>query len=53
VKVYTITGSNGKVYSKEICGGPHVETLAGMGTYKIIKQEAVAAGIKRIKAVLE
>jgi alanyl-tRNA synthetase len=53
VKVYTITGADGKIYSKEICGGPHVETLAGMGTYKIIKQEAVAAGIKRIKAVLE
>jgi alanyl-tRNA synthetase len=53
VKVYTITSSAGKVYSKEICGGPHVESLAGMGTYKIIKQESVAAGIKRIKAVLE
>jgi alanyl-tRNA synthetase len=53
VKVYTITGKNGKVYSKEICGGPHVETLKGMGKYRITKQEAVAAGIKRIKAVLE
>jgi len=53
VKVYTVTGPDGKVYSKEICGGPHVETLNGMGTYKIKKQESVAAGIKRIKAVLE
>jgi len=52
VKVYTISKGN-KIYSKEICGGPHVETLAGIGTYKIKKQEAVAAGIKRIKAVLE
>ena len=53
VKVYTITGPDGTVYSKEICGGPHVETLKGMGTYKIKKQESVAAGIKRIKAILE
>ena len=53
VKVYTIAGKDGTVYSKEICGGPHVETLKGIGTYKIKKQESVAAGIKRIKAVLE
>jgi alanyl-tRNA synthetase len=53
VKVYTIIDVKGKVYSKEICGGPHVTTLKGMGTYKITKQESVAAGIKRIKAVLE
>ncbi len=53
VKVYTITSPTGTVYSKEICGGPHVETLVGMSTYKIKKQESVAAGIKRIKAVLE
>jgi alanyl-tRNA synthetase len=53
VKVYTIADKNGKVYSKEICGGPHVETLKGMGKYKIKKQESVAAGIKRIKAILE
>jgi len=53
VKVYTITDKAGTVYSKEICGGPHVETLKGIGAYKIKKQESVAAGIKRIKAVLE
>ena len=53
VKVYTITGKDGTIYSKEICGGPHVKTLKDMGHYKIIKQESVAAGIKRIKAILE
>jgi alanyl-tRNA synthetase len=53
VKVYTIKDSKGKVYSKEICGGPHVESLKGMGKYRIKKQESVAAGIKRIKAVLK
>jgi len=53
VKVYTVIGKNGKVFSKEICGGPHVENTKGMGIFKIAKQEAVAAGVRRIKAVLE
>jgi alanyl-tRNA synthetase len=52
VKVYTVTDGK-KVYSKEICGGPHVKTVKGMGHFKILKQESVAAGVKRIKAVLE
>ncbi|MFA5358060.1 MAG: alanine--tRNA ligase, partial [archaeon] len=52
VKVYTVTdGKN--IYSKEICGGPHVKTVKGLGHFKILKQESVAAGVKRIKAVLE
>ncbi len=52
VKVYTIKKGN-EIYSKEICGGPHVENTKGMGKFRIAKQEAVAAGIRRIKAVLE
>ena len=48
VKVYTIGD-----FSKEICGGPHVERTGGMGHFKIVKEEGVAAGIRRIKAVLE
>ncbi len=48
VKVYTIGD-----FSKEICGGPHVERTGGMGHFRIIKEEGVAAGIRRIKAVLE
>ncbi len=53
VKVYTVHGADGSVFSRELCGGPHVETTNGMGTFKIVKEEAVAAGIRRIKAVLE
>ncbi len=53
VKVYTMQGKDGTIYSKEICGGPHVESLKGMGKFKIKKQESVAAGVKRVKAVLE
>jgi len=52
VKVYTIGGTEGEVYSRELCGGPHVETTANMGTFKIEKEEAVAAGVRRIKATL-
>ncbi|MGI6589643.1 MAG: alanine--tRNA ligase [Candidatus Iainarchaeum sp.] len=53
VKVYTITGKSGKVYSNEICGGPHVEDCKGMGIYKIVKEESSSAGVRRIKAILE
>ncbi|MFA6416174.1 MAG: alanine--tRNA ligase [Candidatus Paceibacterota bacterium] len=48
VKVYKI-GS----FSTEFCGGPHVANTADLGTFKITKEEAVAAGVRRIKAVLE
>jgi alanyl-tRNA synthetase len=48
VKVYTIGD-----FSKEICGGPHVENIGILGHFKIIKEEAVSAGIRRIKAILE
>jgi alanyl-tRNA synthetase len=47
VKVYSI----GNV-SKEICGGPHVEHTNTLGTFKIKKEEASSAGVRRIKAVL-
>ena len=47
VKTYTIGD-----FSKEICGGPHVEHTGVLGKFKIAKQENVSAGIKRIKAIL-
>ncbi|MFH1500483.1 MAG: alanine--tRNA ligase-related protein [archaeon] len=40
-------------FSKEICAGPHVKNTSELGKFKIRKQESVAAGIRRIKAVLE
>ena len=48
VNVYSI----GNV-SKEICGGPHVKSTGELGTFKIKKEEASSAGVRRIKAVLE
>lgn len=39
-------------YSKEICGGPHVDRLGKLGTFKIKKEQASSRGVRRIKAVL-
>ncbi len=47
VKVYSIGE-----FSKEVCGGPHVESLQGMGRFKIKKEQSSSAGVRRIKAVL-
>jgi alanyl-tRNA synthetase len=52
VKVYSMVGKSGKVYSRELCGGPHVENTKDMGKFKIKKEEASSAGVRRIKAVL-
>ena len=48
VKVYSI----GK-FSKEVCGGPHVASSGEVGRIKIVKEEAVSAGVRRIRATLE
>ena len=40
-------------YSKEFCGGPHVKNTKEVGKFKIIKEEACSAGVRRIKAVVE
>ncbi len=53
VSVYYIGDSLGTAVSKEFCGGPHVENIGSLGHFKIQKEEAVSAGVRRIKAVLE
>lgn len=52
VSVYTI-GEGDSVFSREFCGGPHVGNTRELGIFKITKEEAVSAGVRRIKAVLE
>jgi alanyl-tRNA synthetase len=52
VKVYTV-GDDKNPYSREICGGPHAQNTGELGVFKIKKEEASSAGIRRIKAVLE
>ncbi len=58
VSIYTIGAQTGKrgeanLFSMEFCGGPHVEHTGQLGHFKIAKEEAVSAGVRRIKAVLE
>ena len=61
VKVYTVgdpeqsvlVNASSPTFSREICGGPHVEHTGVMGHFKIVKEESSSAGIRRIKAVLE
>lgn len=48
IKVYSVGD-----FSKEICGGPHVSNTSELGHFKIKKEEATSAGVRRIKAVLE
>jgi len=48
VKVYSIGD-----FSKEVCGGPHVQRTGKMGHFKILKEQSSSAGVRRIKAVLE
>jgi len=48
VNVYAIDG-----FSREVCGGPHVEHTGILGRFRIVKEESSAAGVRRIRAVLE
>jgi alanyl-tRNA synthetase len=54
VTVYYIGNDISSAYSKEFCGGPHVSNTSELkGEFKIQKEEAVSAGVRRIKATLE
>lgn len=57
VSIYTIgePGKRGeaKLFSLEFCGGPHVKSTSELGKFKIAKEEACSAGVRRIKAILE
>ncbi|MBT3816776.1 MAG: alanine--tRNA ligase [Candidatus Magasanikbacteria bacterium] len=61
VKVYTVGDPAGMAegnpesdtFSKEICGGPHVESTGVLGKFRIKKEESSSAGIRRVKGVLE
>jgi len=52
VSVYSIV-EKGRVASREICGGPHASRTGALGHFRIQKEEASSAGVRRIKAILE
>jgi len=53
VKVYSIGDEENGYFSREFCGGPHMPNTALLGKFKIMKEESVSSGVRRIKAVLE
>ncbi|OGZ62408.1 MAG: hypothetical protein A3C58_03160 [Candidatus Staskawiczbacteria bacterium RIFCSPHIGHO2_02_FULL_34_10] len=53
VSVYFIGDKKGIIFSKEFCGGPHVNNTSELGKFKIIKEEASSQGVRRIKAILQ
>ena len=52
VKMYTVGDATSGIFSREICGGPHVEFTRELEAFAILKEEASSAGIRRIKAVI-
>ncbi|MEK7115236.1 MAG: alanine--tRNA ligase-related protein [Patescibacteria group bacterium] len=52
VKVYYIGHRMSDAFSKEFCGGPHVDHTLQIGKFKILKEESVGAGLRRIRATV-
>ena len=54
VKVYFVGDEAlGNVFSKEVCGGPHVSNTSELGHFEIQKEESIGSGLRRIKAILK
>ena len=56
VKVYSVGDFRAdppEIFSRELCGGPHVKNTSEIGRFKILKQEAVGSGTRRVRATVE
>ncbi|KUK49997.1 MAG: alanyl-tRNA synthetase [Parcubacteria bacterium 33_209] len=54
VSVWTIYNKdNGEIFSKEICGGEHIDNTSLLESFKIIKEESSSRGVRRIKAICQ
>ncbi|MDP2677073.1 MAG: alanine--tRNA ligase-related protein [bacterium] len=53
VSVYSVVGKNKEVFSRELCGGPHVKHTKEIGKITITKEESSAAGVRRIRATIK
>lgn len=53
VSIYTLKDQEGNVYSREFCGGPHIQNSLEIGKFKLLKQKSVGQGLKRIEFTVE
>ena len=53
VSIYTLKDSAGTVYSREFCGGPHIQKSGEIGKFSILKQKSIGQGLKRIEFTVE